>query len=666
MNSSPQSPTASAIDETAEQNGLPSRPAHVAPAEASSESAAMCRAHPAGVHSTHGDASEDEADGASLAAASERSPFVAALSFAIRQWTRWPRYLTTTLSGMAVATLSDVATPLVAGRLVEDVAHPPPAAGDTVANAAALAARGDAMWMLGALGLLGLVSVSGRRASFLGITHLSINIMRDVAQESFARLQKFSTDWHANTFAGSTVRKLTRGMWALDTLNDNLLLMLLPEMLVLTGTTMVLGWRWPLMGALLAGMSIAFVALSCALTLRYVAPHARKANRWDSRVGAALADAITCNPLVKAFGAEAREERRLGRTLAIWRLRTARSWVRGTNSGNAQNLAVTAMRLTLASAAVWLWWKGAAGPGDVAYVLTMIFLVQGYLRDIGQQVSVVQRSVNEMEELVAIWDQPPAVRDRQGAGRIAISRGEIRFDHVLFRYQGLDRPLFKDLDVTIPAGGRVGLVGPSGSGKSSFTKLLQRLYDIDGGRILIDGVDIASVQQSSLRSQIAIVQQEPILFHRSLAENIAYARPGATQSEIERAAELANASGFISRLPQGYDTLVGERGVKLSGGERQRVAIARAFLADARILILDEATASLDSESEALVQDAIERLMLDRTVIVIAHRLATVVGLDRILVFEHGEIREDGSHEALIQREGGLYRRLYELQSLDG
>ncbi|NHO31491.1 ABC transporter ATP-binding protein [Acetobacter fallax] len=598
------------------------------------------------------------------AGGAERSPFVAALGFAVRRWLDWPRDLAVTLIGVSVATLSDVLTPLVAGRLISDVTQGAPSVSSVIGDGAAHHALADAKWMLAAMAGLGLVSLLGRRASFLGITWLTVNMMRDVAQTSFARLQRFSTDWHANTFAGSTVRKLTRGMWAIDALNDNLLLMLVPEMLVLTGTTLVLGWHWPVMGLLLGGMSVVFVALSCVLTLRYVAPGARKANRWDSRVGAALADAITCNPVVKAFGAEEREEARLGRTLAIWRKRTGRSWTRGTNSGNVQNLAVTVMRVVLASCVVWLWWNGRAGPGDVAYVLTMIFLVQGYLRDIGQQVSVVQRSVNEMEELVAIWNQPPAVADVPGARPLVITRGEIRFEHVLFHYKGQTGPLFRDLDVEIPAGSRVGLVGPSGSGKSTFTKLLQRLYDINGGRILIDGVDIATVQQSSLRAQIAIVQQEPILFHRSLAENIAYARPGASQAEIERAAELANASGFIDRLPQGYDTLVGERGVKLSGGERQRVAIARAFLADARILILDEATASLDSESEALVQEAMERLMRDRTVIVIAHRLATVVGLDRILVFERGVVREDGPHVELIRLEGGLYRRLYELQSL--
>ncbi len=226
----------------------------------------------------------------------------------------------------------------------------------------------------------------------------------------------------------------------------------------------------------------------------------------------------------------------------------------------------------------------------------------------------------------------------------------------------MPRPLL-GLDVVIPAGQRVGLVGPSGSGKTTFVKLLQRLYDVTDGRVLIDGNDVREVAQASLRQQIAIVQQEPILFHRTLAENIAYARPGASAAEIERAARLANAHDFIERLPKGYRTLVGERGVKLSGGERQRVAIARAFLADAPILILDEATSSLDLESEAAIQQAMERLMQGRTAIVIAHRLSTVRAMDRILVFEHGRILEDGRHETLLARPGGRYRRLFEHQS---
>jgi ATP-binding cassette subfamily B protein len=297
----------------------------------------------------------------------------------------------------------------------------------------------------------------------------------------------------------------------------------------------------------------------------------------------------------------------------------------------------------------------------VATVLTAYFIVLGYLRDIGYHIANLQRGINEMEELVTLHDQPLGVVDAGDAGPIHIQGGAITFDRVGFHYGPHLAPLFEDFSLDIAAGERVGLVGHSGSGKTTFVKLVQRLHDVTAGRIMIDGQDIAAAAQASLRAQIAIVAQEPILFHRS---NIAYARPSASQAEIEQAAWLANAHDFIARLPRGYGTLVGERGVKLSGGERQRVAIARAFLADAPILILDEATASLDSESEALIQEAMERLMTGRTVIVIAHRLSTVRALDRILVFERGRVIEEGTHAGLVARRDGVYRRLFERQAM--
>jgi ATP-binding cassette subfamily B protein len=338
--------------------------------------------------------------------------------------------------------------------------------------------------------------------------------------------------------------------------------------------------------------------------------------------------------------------------------------MRGTASGTTQSAALVLLRSAVTALAIWLWWSGRASPGDVATVLTTYFIVLGYLRDIGFHIANLQRGVNDMEEMVALYAQPLGVEDVPQAPPIHISTGKIEFADVHFRYGAHVEPLFDRLSINIPAGERVGLVGPSGSGKTTFVKLVQRLHDVTGGAISIDGQNIAAVAQTSLRANIAIVAQDPLLFHRSLADNIAYARPGASIEDIEQAAWLANAHEFITRMPRGYATLVGERGVKLSGGERQRVAIARAFLADAPILILDEATASLDSESEALIQDAMERLMTGRTVIIIAHRLSTVRALDRILVFQRGRIIEDGPHDTLLRLDGGIYRSLYERQAM--
>jgi ATP-binding cassette subfamily B protein len=323
------------------------------------------------------------------------------------------------------------------------------------------------------------------------------------------------------------------------------------------------------------------------------------------------------------------------------------------------------LRASVIGGALLLWIAGRASPGDVTYVLTSYYIIHAYLRDVGMHINNLQRSVNDMEELVAIHDEAIGIADTPHAQPIDIQGGRIVFEDVTFHYGGHRAPLYDGLSVDIRAGERVGLVGRSGSGKTTFVKLVQRLYDVSGGRILIDGQDIADATQHSLRSQIAIVQQDPILFHRSLAENIAYGRPGASMAAVEQAARLANAHEFILRLPKGYGTLVGERGVKLSGGERQRVALARAFLADAPVLILDEATSSLDSESEALIQQAMERLMKGRTSIVIAHRLSTVRSLDRILVFDRGEIVEQGTHASLAVRAGGIYRGLFERQATE-
>jgi len=578
------------------------------------------------------------------------------LGFTAQHWARQPMRIASIVGFIMVATIADVLTPLYSGKLVDAVASG--AAGDEIAWNAAIAA----FWALMALGL---GSVVLRQLTFMGIIKLTLRMMSDIVADSFHRLQRFSTDWHANSFAGSTVRKVTRGMWALDLLNDTILVALFPSLVMLVGSTILLGLYWPIMGLIVGVGSLLYIGLTFFLSVGYVAPAATLSNAWDTKLGGALADAISCNTVVKAFGAETREESRLSKVVDKWSHRTDRTWNRGTLNGSVQGVMLLAMRGAILAAGLWLWQTGVASAGDITFVLTTFFILQGYLRDVGMHIRNLQKSINDMEELVDIHHQKLGIDDKPGAKPIVIEEGRIDFDHVDFRYGSHARPLYSDFSVQIAPGEKVGLVGHSGSGKTTFVKLIQRLYDVTGGKIVIDGQDISKVQQSSLRQQIAIVQQEPILFHRSLAENIAYARPGATRAEIEQAARLASAHEFIMALPKGYETLVGERGVKLSGGERQRVAIARAFLADAPILILDEATSSLDSESEVLIQRAMERLMVGRTTLVIAHRLSTVKSLDRLLVFDKGKIVEEGDHAQLIQLQGGIYRRLFERQALE-
>ncbi len=577
------------------------------------------------------------------------------LGFLFGHWRRQPGRVVTIMAVFLGATLLDVATPYYAGQLVDAVAAAP-------GNAPALEA---ALWAFGILIVFGLSSVVLRQFGFFGIIQFTLKMMAEIAQDAFHRVQRFSTDWHANTFAGSTVRKVTRGMWGVDMLNDTLLFALFPSLVMLVGTSVMLGAIWPLMGVVIGLGSVLYVGQTVVLSVGFVSPAATLANAWDTRMGGALADAISCNAVVKGFGAEDREEERLTHVVGKWRKRTERTWKRGTLNGGLQGATMIVLRTAIVGVALLLWQQGVAKAGDIALVLTAFFVLQGYLRDIGMHIRNLQRAVNDMEELVDVQFHPLGIEDRPEARPAMIEEGRIDFDHVGFHYGKHTSPLYRDFSVTIPAGQRVGLVGPSGSGKTTFVKLIQRLYDVSDGAIRIDGLDIRDATQASLRSQIAIVQQEPILFHRSLAENIAYARPGATRSEIVEAAKLASAHDFISTLPKGYETLVGERGVKLSGGERQRVAIARAFLADAPILILDEATSSLDSESEMLIQKAMERLMVGRTTIVIAHRLSTVRALDRLLVFDKGRIVEEGTHEELVKRDGGIYRKLFERQALE-
>jgi ATP-binding cassette, subfamily B, bacterial len=577
------------------------------------------------------------------------------LAFLLRHWRREVRLVSGIALSMIVATIADLFMPVFAGRMVDAVAiH---AGTRQQALHAALSA-------LAIMLVLGGILVLGRHLALMGISRLTLRLMARLASDAFRRVQRFSTDWHANNFAGSIVRRVTRGMWAVDLMDDTLLLALLPALMVLGGSSLLLGWHWPSMGLIVALGATLYVGLSITLSLNYVSPAARLSNAQDTLVGASLADSVTCNAVVKAFGAEAREDARLARVISKWRHRTYRHWTNGTRSGTTQMLVLLLLRAAVTLYALRLWWQGRATPGGVTFVLTSYFIVHGYLRDVGQHVANLQRSVNEMEDLVEMHVLPLGVADHPEAELIRIDKGEVVFDQVTFRYGAHTEPLFKDFTLRIAAGERVGMVGHSGSGKTTFVKLLQRLYDLTEGRILIDGQEIARAAQVSLRSQLALVPQEPLLFHRTLAENIAYARPEATMAEIERAAQLANAHDFIIRQPKGYATLVGERGVKLSGGERQRVALARAFLADAPILILDEATSSLDSESEALIQEAMARLIVGRTAIVIAHRLSTVRMLDRILVFEQGRVVEEGTHEALVRKTEGAYKRLFERQAL--
>ncbi len=574
--------------------------------------------------------------------------------FVWRYWRQVPWLLSGAFVTMALATLCDVFLPVFAGRLIDSLAD--------VAFAEPAARVGDAYWALTAFVGISVAFHLFREVSYRFWIPLATISMRRIIGDAFYRVQRFSADWQANSFAGATVRKISRGMWAYDEFADTIYIGYLPAAIVLVGITANLMVNWLLMGVfVLVAVSI-YLVVSILLVSLYVAPANEIMNESDSAVGAAMADAVSCNATVKSFGAEKREDKRFFDVADLWRRRARKAWSREINGGTVLSVMSLLLQAGLLSLALWYWSRGQATAGDVTFVMTSYFVIHGYLREIGQHVRNMQKAINEIEDLVGFQKQVIDVADRETASDLRADGGAIAFDGVTFRYGNQRTPIYADFSLRIGAGERVALVGPSGSGKSTFVKLVQRLYDVDHGEIRIDGQDIAGATQESLRRAIALVPQDPALFHRSLAENIAYARPEASREEIEQAARRAHAHDFIQRLPQGYETLVGERGVKLSGGERQRVALARAFLADAPILILDEATSSLDSITEAQIQEAIEELMEGRTTIVIAHRLSTVRSVDRILVFRDGCIVEQGTQQELLARDDGHFRELLAMQ----
>lgn len=501
-------------------------------------------------------------------------------------------------------------------------------------------------------------------------TKFAVHNMYRLLTDGVRKVQRFSTDWHVNAFAGATVRKITRGMWSFDTFEDRLFLGFYPAIIIATGMIIMLIINVPVVGWVTLPMVILFVGVSIFMAVRISMPRFKKSAAADTAVGATIADIMTAIPTVKSFAGESREDAHFAEVATQWKTKSQHAWLMNNLIDFCRQQMRNVMMVVMIGFTIYMWYMGTASAGDVTLAITSFFIISGYLRDIGRQTTELLRAVSEMEDVVGFWIREDEIQDAADAKILTITHADnkgatITFDRVGFAYKVGDRNIYDDLSVTIQAGEKVALVGASGSGKSTFIKLIQRLYDIQSGDIRIDGQNIAKVTQESLRRTIALVPQEPILFHRSLADNIAYGRPDATLDEIREAAREAYAADFIERLPQGYDTLVGERGIKLSGGERQRVAIARALLADCPILILDEATSSLDSVSEHYIQKALDRLMEGRTTITIAHRLATIQKADRILVFADGRIVEQGTHTALLQDPSSTYRRLYDMQALD-
>jgi ATP-binding cassette subfamily B protein len=382
----------------------------------------------------------------------------------------------------------------------------------------------------------------------------------------------------------------------------------------------------------------------------------------DSEVTGKLADTLTNETAVKLFGGLTLERKRFVDVTEELRVLRFKAWTFDEYINMGQGLLSILLEFGLIYAGIKLWLAGAITIGDFALIQSYILASFLQLWNFGNSVRRIFSAYADATEIVDIMNMPLEIQDAADAKELHVSAGTVEFRDVDFSFNVTNNVL-KHFDLSIKSREKVALVGPSGAGKTTITKLLLRLHDVSGGGIYIDNQNIALVYQDSLRNNISLVPQDPVLFHRTLRENIAYGKQDATMDEIVEAAKKAHCHEFILRLPEGYETYVGERGVKLSGGERQRVAIARAILKNAPILVLDEATSSLDSESESLIQDALIKLMEGKTVIAIAHRLSTVMKMDRIIVMEQGKVVLSGTHEELLAQESNLYKKLWEIQA---
>ncbi|HEX4662087.1 MAG TPA: ABC transporter ATP-binding protein [Candidatus Saccharimonadales bacterium] len=477
----------------------------------------------------------------------------------------------------------------------------------------------------------------------------------------FKHLSEQSMTFHANRFGGSLVSQATKVNGAFERFWDTAIFQIVPVITSVIATVIILSFVFWQYAIFVAIISVIFASI-VIVTSRFMAVLNTKEAQANTTMNARLADVVTNVLTVKAHGAENDELSEAEKLSKIWRGRNLDSMRGFLKVSTAYSSLIVLINMTALIAAVWAAQHHIISIAVVYLSITYSFTVARQLWEMNNIMRNYNRVMGDAHDMVEILRLAPGVQDLSQQ-QLHAGEGTIQFADVTFAYDGnAENILFDHFNLTIPAGEKVGLVGHSGSGKTSLTKLLLRFNDLADGEITIDGQNITNVTQASLRSHIAYVPQEPLLFHRSLRENIAYGRPNATEVEIHAAAKKAHAMEFIETLPQGFETMVGERGVKLSGGQRQRIAIARAILKDAPILVLDEATSALDSESEKLIQAALWELMKGRTSIVIAHRLSTIQRMDRIVVLEHGHIIEDGTHGTLLKKKG-VYARLWQHQS---
>ncbi len=569
----------------------------------------------------------------------------------------WPQIQKYKWSGLAVfllygfgIILDNILNPYLYKEVIDLISHSSPSA------VLAVELMQIVLW-IAAFSLGGFIFY---RIGDYAIVYFQANVIREINNDSFRRLLQHSHQFFSDNFAGSLVAKTKRFTSAFEGMHDKVsfdlwfvTVQLLGVFIVLFNSVHKIFWIFLIWTMVYILITIFFIKKKMRLDLLEASA--------DSKVTAHLADSISNVMNVKIFSGRQLEVKTFSNTTRNEYEKRSTAW----NFANFQNAVQAILMMGIQVYVIYfmvkMWLVGTITAGTFVLVQFYMATVFRQLWGLGKAMTRFFKHLADANEMVDLLDQVPDIIDSKNSEQIKIASGLIEFKDVSFNY--IDNvSVFNNFNLTIKAGEKVGLVGHSGSGKSTITKMLLRFVDLSSGQILIDGQDISKVKQDDLRSKISYVPQESILFHRPIQENIAYAKPSASKEEIINSAKSAHAHEFISMLPHGYDTLVGERGVKLSGGERQRVAIARAMLKDAPILILDEATSSLDSVSETLIQDAFNELMKGKTTIVIAHRLSTIQKMDRIIVLDQGKIVEEGTHKELLAK-GGVYADLWNHQT---
>lgn len=509
--------------------------------------------------------------------------------------------------------------------------------------------------------LLGILRWIIRRSIGFLNSYFQANVIAGLRNQAFSYMIGHSHTFFSNNFGGSLTQKINKYARSFERLMDMLVDNALPLIIRATGTVVAIYSLFPKYSYLLFIFCIIFLLTSLIYT-RFKLKYDVIAAESDTKTTGALADSISNHSSIQLFSGHDYEKEKVGNVINKQKNAYLKNWYLWGGLSTIQAFYTIGVEFLIFWIAVKDWATGLIGVPVMVMIQSYLGRLIENLWSFSSMVRTFYDGFADAQEMALVLDTPYSVSDIKN-NNLENIKGEIVFDNVTYIYENNNQKVFDNFSLKINAGEKVALVGSSGAGKSTFVKLLMRLFDLEEGQILIDGTDIRDVTQENLRNKIAFVPQDPVLFHRSLMENIRYGRRDATDEEVIKAAELAHCDVFIKNLPDGYNTYVGERGIKLSGGERQRVAIARAILKNAPILILDEATSALDSESEMLIQDALHNLIKGKTVVVIAHRLSTISKLDRIIVIENGSIIEEGKHEDLLQNKNGIYKKLWDIQA---